>query len=90
MASNSEKGDRESAAPAFKTRCGRIHAAVFTQTTSKGTMYSVTVKRTYRTESGEFKDAYSFSMSDLDDIARAFNDIKAWAKTHGQAQGEEE
>src|SRR5262245_13919637 len=74
--SNAEK----SSPPVFKTKCGRVHIAVFEQPTSQGSMLSVTLKRVYKAESGEFRDAYSFALSDLDDISRAFADVKAWAE----------
>lgn len=68
------------APPRFKTKCGRVHVAVFEQETSNGPMLSITLKRTYKTESGEFRDAYSFALGDLEDITRAFTDVKAWAE----------
>lgn len=80
MASRFDKTDRENAPPVFKTKIGRVHLAAFEQPTSNGPMLSVTLKRTYKTESGEFKDAYSFALGDLDDAARAFAEVKAWAK----------
>lgn len=81
MASRPQKTDGENAPPVFKTKCGRVHVAVFEQQTKNGPMLSLTLKRTYRTDSGEFKDAYSFGVgSDLDDISRALADVKAWAK----------
>lgn len=80
MASRLDKTDKENAPPVFKTKCGRVHVAVFEQLTSNGPMLNVTLKRAYRTESGEFKDSYSFSVSDLDDASRCFADVKTWAK----------
>jgi len=75
-----QSGKSSKAPPVFKTKAGRVHVAVFEQETSSGPMLSVTLKRTYKTESGEFRDAYSFALSDLDDIGRAFTDVKAWAE----------
>ena len=76
--------DKETAKapPVFKTKCGRVHVAVFEQETRTGSFLSITLKRVYKAESGEFRDAYSFALSDLDDAARCFQDVKAWAERH--------
>lgn len=76
--------EKSSAPPVFKTKCGRVHVAVFEQSTSQGSMLSVTLKRVYKSENGEFRDAYSFALGDLDDIARAFDDVKSWAEQRNQ------
>ena len=79
----SDKAGREAVPPVYKTKCGRVHVAVWEQETSTGSMLTVTLKRTYKTDAG-FRDAFNFALSDLDDIARAFEDVKTWARTQGR------
>lgn len=78
-----DKQGSSNAPPVFKTKCGRVHVAVFEQETANGPMLSITLKRTYKTDAG-FKDAYSFALGDVDDISRALTDVKAWAKERRQ------
>ena len=83
MAQNkdTQPGKEKASPPVYKTKVGRVQLAAWEQKTSTGSMLTVTLKRSFKTDSG-YKDAFNFALSDLDDIARALEDVKQWAREH--------
>ena len=76
MTSETEKNQK--APPVYKTKVGRVQAAVWTQDTDRGTLYSATFKRSYKNEKDEFRDAFNFTVDDLADLERASRDVRDW------------
>jgi len=75
--------EEKGAPPVFKTKVGRVQMNVWEQETKSGTMLSVTLKRSYRDQDGNFKDAYNFSVQDLADMRRCIDEVEAWASKKG-------
>lgn len=65
--------------PVHKVSIGRITVAVWQRDSEQGRKYfSVTVKRSFKTDEGEFKDTSSLDADDLPNAARALEAAHAW------------
>src|SRR5688572_6625326 len=60
--------------PIHEVRHGRIRAAVWQNQTEKGSMYTVSVTRSYKDQDGNWHDSQSFGFDDLLTVAKAMYD----------------
>lgn len=69
--------------PALKLKVGRVNASVFANDSEKGTWYSLTLDRVYKSGE-EFKRTSSFPNSELDNLEVVVQRVKEWiAKQRG-------
>ncbi len=60
--------------PVHEIRHRNIRAAIWRNETAKGTMYNVTVSRSYQDDSGQWHNTASFAFGDLMNLAKALYD----------------
>lgn len=76
---DSSSADRRSPPPVHEIRYRTIAAAIWKNQTDGGeTFYSVTVKRGWQDESGQWHDSTSFPFSELPTVAKAISDAHSW------------
>jgi hypothetical protein len=73
--------------PIHTIKLGRVRAAVWRNETQAGTRPSVTLSRSYRDESGSWKDSASFWRDDLLALAKVAEQTYLWLADR-QQQGE--
>jgi hypothetical protein len=65
--------------PVHEVRFGTIRAAIWAnQTEQHGVIYNVTVSRSYKNSSGDWKDSDSFGRDDLLIVAKALDEAHTW------------
>jgi hypothetical protein len=64
--------------PVHEVRHRNIRATVWRNETAKGSMYNVTVSRSYRDDNGEWHDTGSFGFDDLMNLAKALYDAHSF------------
>ena len=64
--------------PAHRVRMSRVEAAIWENQGETGTWYNVTVSRSYRDASDEWKSTDSFSADDLLVLAKVVNEAHSW------------
>ena len=60
-------------APVDRIRRGRIQAAIWKQTTEKGSFYSFTLDRSYKDTDGNYQSTASFSVQDALLVSKVAN-----------------
>ena len=75
--SNQQNGNR----PVHTIRHGRIKATIWANQTQRGTMYNVTIVRSYQDEQNNWHDSQSFGVLDLMTVAKAAFDAHTWIST---------
>ncbi len=79
---NEEKTTDVKVRPVHHVRYGNVKAAVWSKDTERGRMFSVTVSRSYTTESEdgteEWHDSESFGKNDLLVLAKALDECHTW------------
>ena len=79
MASSSSETKKDP--PVFKTKVGRVQLAGWCQSTENGDLYTFTLKRSFKTKSGEFKDSFSFTVpGDSADAQRAISEFERYVE----------
>ncbi len=68
---------KEPVRPVHTVRYGGIKAAIWRNQTRNGTMYNVTVVRSYK-DGKQWKDTSSFGYDDLLVLAKALDDCHTW------------
>lgn len=75
--------------PVHEVRLGRIKAAIWANTTEKGTRHNVTITRLYK-DGDEWKDSTSFGREDLPLVAKVADMAHTWVYENGsQGSGSE-
>jgi len=64
--------------PVHEVRFGSVRAVVWSNPTEGGTMYNVTVSRSYKTNDGTWRDSESFGRDDLLPLAKALDQAHTW------------
>lgn len=64
-----------SSKPEHTIRCGGIQLAVWNNETSKGVFQSVTIKKSYKDSSGNWKETNSLKPSDLVKVQLGLNKV---------------
>ena len=87
----SQKGERTMATqkPQAKFKMGRIQAAVWKNDTEKGSYFTVTINRRYRTGDG-WKSSTAFSRNDLPLVAKVADLAHTWIYDNGNGESESE
>ncbi len=74
-------------APAFKTRYGRVEAAVWDRDLEEGRkVYSVTLQRSYQDKEGQWQRTSSLDENDLLPAAKALDECYVFIQKDRQAQ----
>lgn len=64
--------------PVHTVRFGSVKAVVWENVTQRGTMYNVTVARSYRDDKGDWQESSSFGADDLLPLAKALDTAHTW------------
>jgi len=68
--------------PANTLRCGNIKATIWENISEKGPFFSTTFSRPFKDQSGEWRDAISFGLNDLEALLTVARGAKEWIATH--------
>lgn len=68
--------------PAATLRCGSIKATIWRNEGERGPFYSTTFSRPFKGAEGEWRNAGSFGLADLEAIALLTAQAKAWIFDH--------
>jgi hypothetical protein len=71
--------------PVHTLRHRNIKAAIWRNDTDKGPMYNVTIVRSFRDQSGEWKDSHSISYDDIMNVYEAHAYISSLRATDAEA-----
>src|SRR5947199_1740993 len=77
-AANSTNDTGSENKPVHTVRHRSIKATIWKNGTSNGPMYNITVVRSYREESGEWKDSHSIGYDDLMNVAALMYEAHAY------------
>jgi hypothetical protein len=69
--------------PANQLGCGNIKATIWENTSEKGPFFSTTFSRPFKDQSGAWRNATSFGLSDLEALLTVARDAKEWMAAHG-------
>ena len=67
--------------PTSKIVIGNVRSTIWANESEKGTFYSFTIERSYRTKDGEWKSTNSYSGVDLDSLKRCLELTEARLNT---------
>ena len=62
--SETQSTQADATRPVERIRRGRIQAAIWRQTSDKGTFYNFTLERSYKDNAGQYQSTSSFSLQD--------------------------
>ena len=79
---------QEKTRPVHEIRLGRIRAALWENSTEKGTRHNVTVSRLYK-EGDQWKDSASFGREDLPLVIKVLDLAHTWIYEHPAAANSE-
>ena len=68
--------------PANQLRCGNIKATIWENTSEKGPFFSTTFSRSFKDQSGEWRNGTSFGLNDLEALVSVAREAKEWISTH--------
>jgi hypothetical protein len=68
--------------PATTLRCGNIKATIWENVSEKGPFFSTTFTRSFKDQSGAWRNGTSFGLSDLEALLTVAREAKAWISTH--------
>jgi hypothetical protein len=74
--------------PVHTVRYGAIKATIWENKTASGTMFNVTVSRTYK-DGEEWKESGSFTGPDLLTAAKALTEAHSWCYAQAKSEPEE-
>jgi hypothetical protein len=73
--------------PIHAIRYGGCEAAIWKNTSDNRDFYSVTVRKSWRDDKGEWHDGQTFLASDLPMLAKAVTDAHSWIAWHERQKG---
>lgn len=73
-----EKPESSGNRPIHELRRHALRAAIWQHQSERGTMFNVTVSRSYRDEAGQWHDSQSFGYDDLMNLAKVLADAHTW------------
>jgi len=68
--------------PANTLRCGNIKATIWENTSEKGPFFSTSFSRTFKDQSGAWRNGTSFGLNDLEALLIVARDAKEWITSH--------
>ena len=68
--------------PATTLRCGNIKATIWENVNEKGPFFSTTFARSFKDQSGAWRNGTSFGLNDLEALLTVAREAKAWISTH--------
>lgn len=71
--------------PIHKIQRGSVEAAVWENTTGGRTWHNVQICRRYKTEQGEYREANTYALADLVQVARVAELAEEWLTRRAEA-----
>ena len=68
--------------PANTLRCGSIKATIWQNVSEKGLFFSTTFSRSFKDQSGAWRNGTSFGLNDLEALVSVARDAKEWISAH--------
>ena len=68
--------------PAATLRYGRIKATIWQNVSEKGPFFSTTFSRSFKDQSGAWRNGTSFGLNDLEALVSVAREAKEWMATH--------
>ena len=68
--------------PANTLRCGNIKATIWENTSEKGPFFATTFSRPFKDQSGMWRNATSFGLTDLEALMNVAFEVKEWMAAH--------
>ena len=68
--------------PATTLRRGIVKATIWENTNASGPFFSTTFSRSYKDQSGTWRNGTSFGMSDLEALLTVASEAKEWIAAH--------
>jgi hypothetical protein len=68
--------------PATTLRYGRIKATIWQNSSEKGPFFSTTFSRSFKDQSGAWRNGTSFGLSDLEALLIVAHEAKEWMAAH--------
>ena len=74
----SESDSKSSKKPVHRIRYGRVNAAIWENKTERGTMFNVSVQRSYQDDNRSWTNSHFFGVGDLPVAAKLLLDAHTW------------
>ena len=68
--------------PVSTLRYGHIKATIWENTSRKGLFFSTTFSRSFKNQSGEWRNGTSFGLNDLEALLTVAREAKEWMAAH--------
>ncbi len=68
--------------PANRMRCGSIKATIWQNVSEKGPFFSTTFSRSFKDQSGAWRNGTSFGLNDLEALLTVAREAKEWIAAH--------
>ncbi len=68
--------------PANTLRCGNTKATIWQNVSEKGLFFSTTFSRSFKDQSGAWRNGTSFGLNDLEALVSVARDAKEWISAH--------
>ena len=68
--------------PVSTLRYGNIKATIWENASKKGLFFSTTFSRSFKDQSGAWRDGTSFGLNDLEALLTVAREAKEWMATH--------
>jgi hypothetical protein len=68
--------------PANQLRCGNIKATIWQNVGEKGPFFSTTFSRTFKDQSGAWRNGTSFGLNNLQALVTVAREAKEWIAAH--------
>ena len=68
--------------PANTLRCGNIKATIWQNASEKGPFFATTFSRSFKDQSGQWRNGTSFGRSDLEALVTVAREAKDWIAAH--------
>ena len=72
---NDQQSKRE---PVWKQKRGSVEAAVWENTKDGRTWHNVAIYRRYKTDGGQYREAHTYALADLVQVARLAEQAEEW------------
>ena len=68
--------------PANTLRCGNIKATIWENSSEKGPFFATTFSRSFKDQSGAWRNGTSFDLNDLEALLSIAREAKEWISAH--------
>jgi hypothetical protein len=73
---------QQSKQPANTLRCGNIKATIWENTSEKGPFFATTFSRSFKDQSGNWRNGTSFGLNDLEALVTVARQAREWMAAH--------